>query len=282
MDNPIFFDHQEISNFLNTLKKAKDSRSIESYIYIKNILNTVEFAIPFTKYSKNHRFVRTRVHKEGEDFFTNVSDLSYRKDVQNIKTFGRANEPGQSFFYCSNDDSLSLFETSEIARAQENKQFEYSTNGLWIAKEDLCVVNVLTNDDIRGKHKEIDDLSVDFEKLLANQNDKAAAAVRELYQFISKEFSRFAENDTNHYKITAAFTNYVFDIKDVDGIMYPSTIVTNKGFNFVFKQSTVENKLKFIVANRRKMELDGDKSYKETEMIDSQFSETGKGEIIWK
>lgn len=146
----------------------------------------------------------------------------------------------------------------------------------------MYIVNVLTNEDIRGQNKEIDELSVDFEKLLANQNDKAAAAVRELYQFISKEFSRFAENDSNHYKITAAFTNYVFDIKEVDGIMYPSTIVTNEGLNFVFKPSSVENKLKFVAASRRKMEFDGNKSYTETEMIDSQFSETGRGKIIWK
>lgn len=127
MNKPDFLNPQDIRCFLNILKEAKDNRSIESYIYIKNILNSIEFAIPFTKFSKDYRFVRTRVHSEGEDFFTNISDLSHRKDVQNIKIFGRANEPGQSFFYCSNNDSLSLFETSEIARKQENKQFEYSS-----------------------------------------------------------------------------------------------------------------------------------------------------------
>lgn len=283
MSNPAFFDHEEMEKFLDVLQKQKDERSIESYIYIKNILNTVEFPIPFTLFEKNKRFVRTRVHKESEEFFTNVEDLSYRKDVQNIKSFGRANEPGQSFFYCSDDDSLSLIETSHIARYLEEKDFEFSTNGLWIAKENLVIVNVLTNDDIRGKHKQIDDLSVDFEKLLSDQDDEAAMAVKNFYQFISKEFSRPAENDSNHYKVTAAFTNYIFDsIDKVDGIMYPSTLLNHKGFNFVFKPETVEKKLQFLVASRRKMQFDGEKSYTETEMFDSEINLTGKGEITWK
>lgn len=282
MDNTNFFDYQELSKFIEILKIAKEERSIESYIYIKNILNTVEFPLPFVIYPKGQRFVRTRLHKDGELFFTDVKDLSYRKDVQNIKAFGRANEPGQSFFYCSDDDSLTLFETSHIARTLEEKEFEFSTNGLWVAQEELYVVNALTNDDIKGKHPEIDKLSTNFEKLLSDQGDDAAKAVREFYQFISKEFSRPAENDSNHYKVTAAFTNYIFDsIEQVDAIMYPSTMVTHKGFNFVFKPSTVEKKLKFVIASRRKIEFDGKKSYFETEFIDSQENSSGTGEIIW-
>jgi len=57
------FDLQELEFFLNLLKSAKDEVSIESYIYIKNILNSIEFPIPLAVYPKGTRFVRNRVQK---------------------------------------------------------------------------------------------------------------------------------------------------------------------------------------------------------------------------
>ncbi len=282
MTDSNYFDRKQLNKFLSLLVSAKNLNTTESYIYIKNILNMVEFTIPFFIYPKGQRFVRTRVHTNNEDYFTKVDQLTYRKDIQNITRFGRANEPGQSLFYCSNDDTLSFVETSHIARNLEEKEFEFSTNSLWIAQENLSLVSLLTNDDIKGKHSEIDSLSKSFESLINSQGDESAEVVRELLNFMSVEFSRVAENDSNHYKITAAFSNYIFnEFENVDGILYPSTLYPTKGFNFVFKQSTVEKKLKFYVASRRKMVLNGEKSYYETEMKDSQVNTNQSNTIIW-
>lgn len=270
----MYFDSKELDYFLNLLKNAKDETSIESYIYIKNILNSIEFTIPLTIYSKGSKFVRCRVHNNETDFFHNVSELSYRKDINNIKKFGRANEPGQSVFYCANDDALTLMETSEVARKHIDKPFEYITTGLWIATEEIYAVNLLTNEDIRGTHASIDELSKDFEKLVEIQNNESAKVLRRMIEFLSKEFSRPSEGNSNHYKITAAFTNYVFDsIDKADGISYPSTIYGKKGLNFAFKSSVVDKKLKFYAANRRKMENLGQQNYVETEFIESSITE---------
>lgn len=277
----MFFDTKEIENFLGLLKNAKNETSIESYIYIKNILNTIEFAIPCIIYPKGSKFVRCRVN-ENDVFFNQISDLSYRTDLQNIKSFGRANEPGQSIFYCADDDSLSLFETSRIPRAQDDRPLEYITTGLWISTEEILVASVLTNDNIRGKHKEIDNISMDFENIVETQGDESAKAVSSLIQFLSKEFSQVAEGNSNHYKITSAFSNYIFDsVKNADGVIYPSTLVTHKGFNLALSPEVVDKKLKFYVANRRKMEYMGNKQYVETEFIESEICQENDTIIHW-
>ena len=128
----MYFDIKEIESFLGLLKKAKSETSIESYIYIKNILNSIELVIPCIIYPKGSKFVRCRIN-EDDNFFNQISDLSYRTDIQNIKNFGRANEPGQSVFYCADDDALSLFETSKLPRIKDDRPLEYITTGLWIS-----------------------------------------------------------------------------------------------------------------------------------------------------
>lgn len=275
------FDTKELDYFLGLLKSAKDKTTIESYIYIKNILKSIEFPIPFVMYPKGSKFVRCRVHKNGNTFFNNISELSYIEDIKKVTQFGRANEPGQSVFYCANDDALTLMETSEVARKLIDKPYEYITTGLWISTEDIYAASLLTNDDIRGKHANIDEISKDFEKIIENQNDESAKAVNGLMQFLSKEFSRPSNGNSNQYKITAAFTNYIFDsVQRVDGILYPSTIYGEKGFNFAFKPEIVDKKLKFFAANRRKMENMGNQKYVETEFIES-LPNQGKDKIEW-
>lgn len=276
------FNSKELEYFLDLLKTAKDEVSIESYIYIKNILNSIEFPIPITIYPKGTKFVRNRVHQENI-LFKNVDQLSYRKDIHNIKTFGRANEPGQSVFYCSDNDILSFVETSHVARELKDKDFEYLTTGLWIATENIVTVSLLTNEDIRGQHSEIDESSKSFENIIATQNDESGFAVKGLFEFLSKEFSQASGGNSNHYKITAAFTNYIFDsVKEADGILYPSTLYPTKGFNFAFKPEVVENKMQFYAAQRIKMQNMGDKKYFETEKFESIIHKTKSDTIQWK
>jgi hypothetical protein len=275
------FDVKELDYFLNLLQTAKDEVSIESYTYIKNILNSIEFPIPFAIYPKGTKFIRNRIHKSNEHFET-VDQLSYIQDIKNIKKFGRANEPGQSVFYCANNDILSFIETSSIAREQKDKDFEYITTGIWIATEDITAVSLLTNENIRGQHSEIDDFSKSFENIITNQNDESAYAVSGLFQFLSKEFSRTAEGNHNHYKITAAFTNYIFDsVERADGVLYPSTLYPTQGFNFAFKPEVVDNKMQFYAAQRIKMQNMGNKKYVETEKIESQINYSRSNIIHW-
>tara|TARA_B110000046_G_scaffold169411_1_gene188514 strand:+ start:2014 stop:2862 length:849 start_codon:yes stop_codon:yes gene_type:complete len=272
----------ELIQLLDLFKKAKQESSIESYIFIKNLLNTIEFNFPVVFYKKGSRFVRSRIHKKENEYFRKVSDISYRTDVEDIRDFGRANEPAQSVFYCSNNDWISYVETSEIVSKNKEKAFEEFTTGLWIATEDIMVVYVLTNDEIRGINTEIDEISKDFENYLKEQSDENAEILKNLLHFLSLEFSQKAENNPNHYKITSAFTNYVFDsLEQADGILYPSTLYPEKGLNFALKNSAVDKKLKFHSAIRRKTELKYENKYVETDLIESKICIDNEN-IKWK
>lgn len=282
LDNNKYLDTKEMDKLLRLIKTAKNEDSIESYIYIKNILNSIEFSIPFVLYPKGSKFVRSRIHKQDEVFFEKVSELSYIEDFQNIKKFGRANEPGQSVFYCADDDWLSFVEISQITREKKEKDFEFITNGIWISTKDILVVSLLTNDNIRGQNNQIDDLSKSFEEFFKSQNDESSKAFINLFQFLSKEFSQVAEGNSNHYKVTAAFTNYIFDyVKNADGILYPSTLYPSKGFNFAFKPQIVDEKMEFYIAAKIKMEKTGDKKYDQTEYKESLINRLKANEIIW-
>ncbi len=94
-----------------------------------------------------------------------------------------------------------------------------------------------------------------------------------MFHFLSLEFSQKAENNPNHYKITSAFTNYIFDsVEQADGYYISKYTLYGKGFkNFALKNSTVDKKLKFHSAIRRKMELKDEKNYFETELIESEI-----------
>ena len=271
----------ELDSLLESLSKAKDEESIESYIYIKNILDSIEFPLLFTIYLKGTKFVRSRAHKEDEDFFETVDQLSYRKDIRNIKKFGRANEPGQSIFYCANNAIVSFAETNSVVREDEGKDFEYITTGIWISTEDIVVVNLLNNENTKDQHLEFDQSIKSFEDLIDSQNDENAFAVRDLLQFLSKEFSTSFKKNSNHYKITSAFTNYVLLIENVDGILYPSTIYPTDGFNFALRTDVVDKKMKFYAAQRIKIQRIGEKEYKEVEKIESEISVSNDNIIKW-
>lgn len=276
------FDDNEVEKFLKKLKNAKEDSSEQSYDDIKNILNSIEFNIPLAIFPQGSNFLRCRIHNENESFFYKVKDLSYRTDLENITNFGRANEPGQSIFYCSNNDWISYVEISKIAREMEDKPFEYISGGLWVAKEDIYAVTLMSNDNISGKNKELEEISKNLQKHIADQNDEASKAYLKLIQFLSKEFSTEAKKNSKHYKITAAFTNYIFEnLKNADCIVYPSTLDVERGLNFAFKPESVDKKLHFYSAMRRKMQKTSDTNFKETEFIESEYYRDKTEDISW-
>jgi len=272
---------EQLLGLIKLFEAAKHKKDESSYVYIRNILNRLFFPIPIITYPKGTRFVRCRIHKPNEDFFRKKSELSYRKDYHNILNFGRANEPGQSMFYCANIDWLAYLETSEITRKGKNKEVEYITLSYWEAVEEITAVTMLTNDKIIGKNKDLDIYTYNFARYFNNLDSELRKPVTEFYQFLSKEFSNISENNIDNYKITCAFTNYIFDFfEQADCIIYPSSLYLEKGFNAVFDTKKVDDKLKLYSVLRKKMELSDIKEYKETEIIDC-ISINGEN-IKWK
>jgi hypothetical protein len=263
------------------LKKENDKNTYESYIYIKNVIHKLQIILPTRLVPTGRRVGRCRLHRNNEDFFSFKSDISYRKDFLDIKTFGRGNEPAQSMFYCSDSQKVSFIETSQITRENKLVDSELLTTGVWKVENPLKVVNILSNESIKGKNKIVDDMHNDFETFIA-QAGTSGEILKIFLNFISEEFTRDAKGDSSKYKISCAFTNYVYKMYPyIDGIVFPSAMFPDDGVNFVLWPETVDKKLRFITARRERMEKIGEKEYNEIETIICKENEGKEEKLEW-
>ena len=116
------------------LKNLKASNSISSYSHIKNILKNQNIIIPFIEI-KPFKLIRYRKHNDTniDELFKSSEELTFRKDILNINNFGRANEPGQGFFYCNDhkNQETGISEIVSIFRGNENSNEEILTISAW-------------------------------------------------------------------------------------------------------------------------------------------------------
>lgn len=275
-------DGDELLYVLNTLKDVKSQPSISSYPFIKNVLNQILVPMSVRLIPAGQRLIRCRPHYEFEGFFNNVHEVSYVPDLKLIKGFGRANEPAQSIFYCSNNPNVAFAEVSEVTRTGNDKSEELMTYSVWEVMEDVTVVPIITNPTVFGKNAFYDVMSKEFFELLKRAKSSDAQVIVDYWDFISREFTLNAQGDSSNYLISCAFANHVFEnIPEADSILYASTIYQDEGVNIAIKPSVVDKKLKFYSARRFRMTLAPPNQYLETETIDSTVYSTPDGLIKW-
>lgn len=130
MENPQDFSKlpsvEELKEIIASIEEA--DLSLTSYNKLVNALTSLQF-VPFvtTLLKKGHTIERARINKPGE-IFSSESQISYRTDYPNIKSYGRANVPHFSLFYGAIESDtikhprfVNLLETSEIFRNLEKK-----------------------------------------------------------------------------------------------------------------------------------------------------------------
>ena len=108
------------SNNQDIIDEIKTSNPATIYSSFRNLFSILKPAFCKFTLTPGHKFLfRVRCHTKGngEYFFNNLSDLSYRTDYLNIKKFGRCNQPFQSLFYCSDEEMLSFAEKQKIVGA---------------------------------------------------------------------------------------------------------------------------------------------------------------------
>ena len=279
MDTGLTID--DIDYLIKCIKDENEVNSFESYTYIKNIFQNLHIPLPTRLVPVGTRVARCRPHSNNEDFFKLISDLSYRTDLINIKKFGRANEPGQSMFYCSDAHELSFVETSLITRQNVAVDFELLTTGVWEVEKELIVVNILTNDRIKGRNKVVDAMHEDFENFI-KQAGQSGEVLKRFLTFVSDEFTKEAKGDSSKYMISCAFANYVYNnFPNVDGILFPSSLYPDKGMNFVILPETVDKSMKFLQARRGKMKKRSGTVYDEVDTIESKMNKDEVEKIDW-
>lgn len=272
-----------ISNqLISKLKELKKDNSIESYSHIKNILFNQIIPV-FIKDIYPHKIIRYRKHNEDNrnDLFNISEDLSYRKDILNIYNFGRANEPGQGFFYCNDfkNQNTGISEVVSFLRGNIDSKEEVLTIGAWNLNQSLKLAVIIPFKSNQFSYNEHEKIS-EFYNKIAKENEQEE--IKNIINFIAEEFYLDIEKNNSNYKITAAFSNYVkSNFPEIDGIMYSSIKSEHNGLNIVLWPETVDVKLEFGAARKTIFKKTHDKTFVEIKIAESKSYNPESDIITW-
>ncbi|MCW5518497.1 RES domain-containing protein [Aureitalea sp. L0-47] len=268
---------------IDRLRILKDKNTAESYAHIKNILKNQRIPLPLFDIQEFERvkLVRYRRHNNGEDYFRNIEDLTYRKDILLISHFGRCNEPGQGIFYCNdhNNQETGIVESVSVFRGNADSQEEVFTIGAWSLTKPLRLGMILPLELNRGKNPQFDQMRESFMQF---ENSEYFEELMELVDYLALEFSLDLEKQDSNYLITSAFTNYFREVFDVDGLLYASVKADLEGTNIVLWPESVDNKLEFYAARKQSFQRDpGTNSFWQIGSEETESFDLNTGIINW-
>jgi hypothetical protein len=270
---------------ITKLTELKESNSEATYTHILNILKNQIIPVPLAT-SKPFKLIRYRKHDSSnkDKFFINSEELTYRKDIVDIKNFGRANEPGQGFFYCNdnNNQNTGIAEIFSVFRGNETCVEEVLTISAWNLKETLNLAVILPTEKNKGKNAELDKMVVDVKKFYKQfENNPEFIDVKILNEFLANQFALDIELHNSNYKITSAFSNYIKEKFPVDGIIYSSIKSEHQGINVVLWPEVVDQKLEFAAARKSTFKLTKEKTFVEQDITESKGYDKINDIISW-
>lgn len=251
---------------LTYLEQIRDNLEFVSYgtIYQK-IAELRNKFIPTALLNKGWYIDRVRINKPGE-IFTNSQQLSYVHDkdiLDKYVDFGRANEPKQAVFYGSIyshqiDQPLivAYFETSEILKEIDKFDSieEVFTLSRWTILEDIQVVEMIFSD----QALEVNEYTqLSFKDQMTNyMHLPYASHYKEQGRFFSNEYARsdIKKQESFKYKITSAYSNYIWRNSHLKGITFPSVASRCLGQNVALLPELVDKYLKLEAVGMFKFE----------------------------
>lgn len=208
------------SDSLNSIGLLRniDLESKDSYYEVFQLIANMYIPIDLTKQIKGSFLHRARRNTKSDKYYFK-EQISYNYDYRKITEFGRANEINQSIFYASIDPQTALFETSNLLREKNiHEKIERFTVGRWRVMEDISLVAMVSNEEARRNEiiKRLYEISLT--KSLANDE------TNQIRKYFSDEFAKRSNNNSNLYKISCAFFNYILSRPENKefGILYPS------------------------------------------------------------
>jgi len=232
-------DIKKLRSLIQNIRRI-DRKKADSYKEIFDLLRNEIKLIPAltTKLEAKDEILlfRSRVHENDEQEYNTIDDFSYRKNKNLITEYSRCNVPGQQIFYCSEDRPTSYFESLAIKKDRKNQ--ELVSLGVWKLKKDL-IVGIIAHPYKEKRYTKFDIEIGNIVDYYINKDFKELETeIREILYFFTIEF-RFLIGDHNHYKITAAISNIIFE--EVDAIVYPSVPFMGQGNNYAIKKELIDN-----------------------------------------
>ena len=282
-------------NLIELINKIRNSDDTLIYSSLRNLFTYLN--APFCKFdiiAGHPPLFRVRTHTEDENsiFFHNEYELSFRRDIPNINSYGRCNEPLQSLFYASDSDLISFAEVIGKNKIETLKDVTYLTTGVWNFTQNIMVSPIFEPDNVNIANPSLLDVTkkcndfIDSYDTIPQKDD-----LKNLLKGLATEFIKPFSLDKKSYLFSAAYSNYMFDSigidsKQIEGIVYPTCItienIRHLGLNYVFKNSIIgfDKKLKLVDAFRTKL-AKGTKDIIETERIYCKKIDKSTGEILW-
>jgi len=248
------------------LNEIKDNLEYADYNLIyQSIVDIKHHALPTAILHKGWPIDRVRINKLDKstgqfEIFTTADQVNYIHDkeiLENFVTFGRANEPKQAIFYGAVETKqikearvTAYFETSEILKElskHNNDVEEIFTLSRWRIMEDIEVVEIIFGEDPLLTSEQV---QKSFEKQIKHLE---GLSLEEHYKEQGRIFgNQFARNDLKKneafkYKISAAYSNFIFKNTSFKGITYPSVNAAYKGQNVALLPEVVDKCLKLEI-----------------------------------
>jgi len=187
--------------------------------------------------------------------FKHTSEISFNP---NSVDFGRANKPGTPMFYGSfaapgmqNPILTNALEILSGLSKLDNKTLNEKyiitndsielTVGKWKIEKAIPVVPMIFYEEYLLKNEIFRTLYIHY--LKANKGNQK---IKDTIHFIASEFAKSKIDSTADYKISAAFTEFIFkNLNDkVEAIIYPSVRSDGEGFNIAISPKFVHSHLK--------------------------------------
>lgn len=274
MENPQDFSKLPTVDELNSIIATIESTDFSQVSYNKLVtaLTSLQF-VPFVtaKLKKGHTIERARINRPDE-IFTSESQISYRTDYPNIKTYGRANVPNFSLFYGAFESDvikhprfMSILETSEIFRNLEKNEVENAdfvmTVGKWRIKEDIEIVEMVFDEKTIKNSADIK-RSYEFHlNKLTQELPEHKEQFEIILRFFSKHFAKKEINSHFDYMISAGYTDMAINWRNHKGLTYPSVKTDYQGHNVVLTPFVVDKFLELEIVAMYRVQKNGKKSF---------------------
>lgn len=204
-------------------------------------LRNSKFDFLFTELELGKRFHRIRVNEKSNKPYDKLENISYPPSEKSFK-FNRANRPGQSMFYCSENPNIAEMELlDDYLMDNEIGQSRYCTYSDW---EINGVLNLLVLA-IKDKEKEYPfglTLRENFNQFISTKNEAEQQAIIDQYSWSSYFFTKIAKDNKSVYVVCSAIANYLALYYDFDGFVFPS-VQSGYGYNFAFKPYVIDKSL---------------------------------------
>ena len=170
--------------------------------------------------------------------FVNFSELS-NPPIECVTTFGRANKPSQSVFYCSDSWITPITELMPLWYQSKNAGDKFLiTISEWKVIKELNVILIpdFYNDKMNP-----------FTDTLQNKENISNEQLTFLY-FINQTFRKDTSNDKHIYKVTSAFCNilkmyYEKCLREkMDGVLYTS-VQDKIGWNLALEEHVIKERM---------------------------------------